>query len=103
MATFWTIIIITLVIFSSLLSKKKKKVKTTFLSQPMNEGEEWSPLYSEQSREGVQNFYNSNEVANKVEETKRNKNNVKSPTTKKKFDIKSAMIYSAIMERPYEY
>lgn len=102
MATFWTIII-TLVIFSSLLSKKKKKVETTFPSQSINEGEEWSPLYSEQNSGSVQNFHNSNEVANKVEKTKKDKNNVKSPTTKKKFDIKSAMIYSAIMERPYEY
>lgn len=101
MATFLTIII-TLVVLSSLF-KKKKKDEATFPSQQKNEQEEWSPFYSELDIKGKQNFQKSNEVVNKVEKIKKDKNNVKAPTTKKKFDIKSAMIYSAIMERPYEY
>lgn len=101
MATFLTIII-TLVVLSSLF-KKKKKDEATFPSQQINEQEEWSPFYSGLDIKGKQNFQKSNEVVNKVEKIKKDKNNVKAPTTKKKFDIKSAMIYSAIMERPYEY
>lgn len=101
MATFLTIII-TLVVLSSLF-KKKKKDEATFPSQQINEQEGWSPFYSEPNIKEMQNFQKSNEVVNKVEKVKKEKSNVKAPTTKKKFDIKSAMIYSAIMERPYEY
>lgn len=100
MATFLTIITV-LVVLSSLF-KKKKKDEVTFPSQQINEQEEWSPFYSDDIRE-KQNSQKYDEVVNKVEKIKKEKSNVKVPTTKKKFDIKSAMIYSAIMERPYEY
>ncbi len=102
MATILTIII-TLVVLSSLF-KKKKKEEVIFPAQQINEGEEWSPFYSELNLYKKQNFQNFDKVVvNKVEKTEKKKNDIKAPTTKKKFDIKSAMIYSAIMERPYEY
>lgn len=101
METFLTIII-ALVVISSLF-KKKKKDEATFPSQQINEQEERSPFYTELDVIEKPNLQKYNEVVNKVEKIKNDKNNVKAPTIKKKFDIKSAMIYSAIMERPYEY
>lgn len=101
MVTFLTIII-ALVVISSLF-KKKKKDEATFPSQQINEQEERSPFYTELDVIENPNLQKYNEVVNKVEKIKNDKNNVKAPTIEKKFDIKSAMIYSAIMERPYEY
>ncbi|MDO5759472.1 MAG: hypothetical protein Q4Q06_00435 [Bacteroidota bacterium] len=96
------LIIIALIILSSSFFKKKK-VQSIPKEQEVDFDAYLEEQEQRQSWATPQKASSYTNITNKVEDIKHKSDNKQGQVKKKKFDVKSAIIYSSIMERPYKY